>query len=290
MGATIEELGEFLKQEPPRSVPRVIRKAGLKGSTWVAILFGFIFVGAGIPFLYIFFPWNLASEIQLDYGEIVTTKGTIQTMTETSMTMRSRHQRYGTPVSEVIFTFPVKNAAASQGQQLIQNGTCYITGALYQRVGRAKGNQTKRVLIQPGQRVTIEYLKRDPSICRVKGARLNPAGNFGIFIILFPILGFCLVYFSLRHRKMKMHLLKYGHFATGVVTDINPSGVRFNGEVQYAITVTFNPGDGDLTSTCNAPDRWVKDDERKMEGGENVGILYDPHKPQRMLITDSLIQ
>ncbi|MHC4885815.1 MAG: DUF3592 domain-containing protein [Planctomycetota bacterium] len=267
MAITIESLGEFLAQNPPRSVPEEIRKricSGFLGRG--SLLFGFAFGGFALPFLYFFFPWGWHIDLRLALSETQKTTAKIVGNDRTRMNIGGSRGRSGTPVYEVSFTF-----SPTGGEPIRSVG--YTTGDRF-TVGRW---------------TNVEYAKGNPQVCRLQNARTSMVGAFGLFVLIFPLVGFGMVYFVYRGRRRKMELLQLGAFASGRVVDVVRTNVQVNNQYRHKVNVAFEVDGMEQSSTYNAYGADVKLAEGKRDSGEPVGVLYDPKDPSRVLLADALL-
>lgn len=257
MSVSIEDLGAFLQQMTPRDVPPNIRR---KKQQRGLLLFGFIFFLFGLPFVYIFFPWGMADELALDLGSPATAQGTVTSVEKTGLSINKAL------VYAIRFTF------SAPGGRTVE-GISYETG--------------KRV--HEGRTVEIEYSTDDPTFCRVKGSRLTKTGYFTLFVIVFPAVGFFLMFFTWRSNQRNLHLLRNGVFTRGEVAAVDKTNVEVNRQPRYKITVSFDTDVGQTMTSYNAYGDEVRLARQRMESGEQVGILYNPDNRARVLLVDSLL-
>lgn len=260
MPVTIEELKAFLSKNPPRPVPGTIRREAMKRAPLAVVLIGLLFGGFGVPFTCIFFPHRLPQDLALNAAGRSVPDAVVVAEEQTGMS-ENDHQ-----VVRYEFSF---RTPAGVGV----TGACYRTGASFSL------NQT----------VTAEYLPGSPSVARIKGCRLSPFGWGGGFVVIFPIVGFTIASFGWRSRRRLRALLSAGLFGAGRITSVDTTNVTVNNKPMYRVTVSFRAGGGDVTTTYSAYGADVDLARRKQQGGETVGLLYDPDDPQRVFLVDALV-
>jgi len=264
MSVTVEDLGALLKREPPREIPRSIRKK--KRGLYALVGFGAFFVLFSVPFMWLFFPWQLADELALDLGDPATISGQVVRVEKTNLSVGGGEHTEGTPVYAIHFTFET-----SGGETV--TGVCYEVGLRHKE----------------GQAVQIEYSSDTPSRSRVKGCKLNPTGYFGCLVIIFPLVGTLMCFFGMRARVRFLRLIRHGAFARGEVVDVKATNVTVNGQKRYKITVSYDSRRGQTVTTYNAYGEDVTVARKRMESAEQVGLLYDPEHPGRVQILDALL-
>ncbi|MGE0605840.1 MAG: DUF3592 domain-containing protein [Pirellulales bacterium] len=266
MPITLQELGEFLKAPAPREVPKSIRRQQLKGGLGCfPVLFGGFFAAFGSVFLVIFFPWRIVQELALDLGRPAVIDGTVTLSEETSMSQGGGKHRKGTPIHRIRYRFQPPGKLPSQG-------VCY-------RVGRG---------YPEGKKVRIEYQPYGPSFSRIEKCRVNPFGYGGGFVLLFPAIGLTMLGFSLRGRRRQMRLLRNGLFANGQIMAVDATNLTVNNQQRYKVSVAFDAQGLPQTAIYNAYGADVALAQRKLAASEAVGLLYDPARPSRVLLVDSL--
>lgn len=257
---SVDQLAAFLKQRPPRSVPSVIKRKALKGGIFGVILFGLIFSGMGVPFLYIFFPWRLLDELSLNTSG-TTTEGIVTGKEETNMNENDRR------VYRYRFSF-IDNTG-NHG-----DGVCYKTGSGFKKADKVK----------------VQYLDSDPSICRIEKCRLSPFGWGAGFVIIFPLVGILVLFFAIRARSRKMQLLRSGLFSTGRIESVDITNVTVNNQRRYKVTVSFDDAAGrDHSTSYGAYGHDVTLATQKQQENATVGLLYHPTNPKRILLVDTLL-
>lgn len=260
MPVTIEELKEFLSHEPPRPVPPAVRKEAMKRVPLIITLMGLLFAAFGVPFVGIFVPWRLPDDLSLSAGGVTAPDAVVLREESTGMSENDRR------VYRYVFEFET-----AAGERM--TGTCYRTGSSF----------------QAGQRVDAQYLSARPAVSRIAGTRLSPFGWGGGFVIIFPIVGLCMVVFPLRSRGRLMRLLRRGRFATGRIVSVDATNVRVNKEMRHRVTVTFSHGFDTQTTTYAAYGADVLLAQQKQAAGESIGLLYDERDPRRVFLVNTLI-
>ncbi|MHC4873323.1 MAG: hypothetical protein ACYTFY_15875 [Planctomycetota bacterium] len=268
MTVTLNTIEEFLRQPKPRSVPGDIFKKALKNSFGGALGFvlGIFFFIFGAVFSFIFFPWTIGTELQLDMGTPEIAEGKITSTEKTSMSVGGGKHSKGTPVYRIRFSF---NA---EGKNDIR-GVSYVTGNRYSR----------------GSGVRIEYIKGSPESCRIKGLRTSAFGYGGLFVVIFPAVGAVIFIIAFNSRRKTKTVLQNGEFSMGQIAEVKATNVKVNNQTRYKVSVSFDLNGFDKTSTYNAYGPAVSFARNKMESEEPVGILYNPDNDKQLIVIDSLL-
>lgn len=261
MAVTLEDVERFLRQSVPRQVPkdilqRLLSPAGLG----FLFFFGGVFFLLGSIFCIIFFPWRLPSEVMLDWGWGGQAEAMVTEVEKTNMHVNKSR------VMRVMYEFVTD-------QDVSYEGFCYLT-----RKAPAEGALT-----------TVEYLRGNPKMSRLEGGRINPFGYGGSFVVIFPVVGFGILAGAYWYRRSKLRLLQYGEFAMATVQSIESTNVRVNNQTRFKITLDVPSLRHRATVETYAYGADVNLARKRMDSGESIGVLYDPAKPKRLLIIDSLL-
>lgn len=261
MSVSLEQLEVFLREPPPRAVPRNILRRCLRHSLgWFGYLFGGIFFGVGLVLATIFFPWRLREELALDLGSPEQSTATIESCQATKMEVNKAR------VYRVRYQFRTKD-----GQPI--EGTCYVTGKSY----------------APGESVDVEYLASLPQWNRLQGGHVNAIGYFGVFMAPFPLIGAVVLWLSWGARRRAVGLLRHGIFALGHVQDVQATNVMINNQRRYRVIVDYEAAGQPYVAHYHAYGEEVELARRHQANGEEIGLLYDPDRPERVLFAESLL-
>jgi len=261
MAVTLEDLETFLRQPVPRTIPTAIRRRGLGGGMGLfGLLFGGLFATVGIAFSFIFFPWQLRPELALDFGRGAEHEGVVVAVHETNMKIND------VKVRRVVFEFTVTDGDVHRAE-------CYYTG---QPPG-------------PGAEVTVETVSGRPDQSRIEGGRINTFGYFGSFTIVFPIVGFGVLGWTVIYRRRRIRILRDGEFALGTLREVTPTSMRVNNQIVYRLKIdaTIDGKPKALIHRCHGEAASVARDHHRNE--EPVGLLLDPEKRSRVLLVDTLL-
>jgi hypothetical protein len=265
---TVEEIGAFLATPPPREIPKGIREQAFKGSaTRFLILFGLIFLLVGGFASWMLKIWRIPCDMALDLGETRSAEATILSSVSTNVSVGGSSGSSGTPIYEVRFRF-----IPEDGEEI--SGVNYTTGSRYRR-----GNRTEAI-----------YLEGYPAICRLSDASYSMTGYPGLAILLFPLAGGGLAFFSWRKRRRRLRLLRDGRFTTGSVRKTETTGMQINNKRVHRIHVHYKAGGEERDTHYTGFGEDAKYADAKLEAGEPIGLLYDPDAPERVLAADSLIE
>ncbi|MDR2980689.1 MAG: DUF3592 domain-containing protein [Puniceicoccales bacterium] len=252
-----EELTQLLAAPAPRPVSWKLQRR--LGVGYVPLtLFGAVFFLFGLPFLYIFFPWQIVNEWRLYREGAAQTEGRIIEAKETGGSEND--------VSVWSYGFSFKDSSGAD-----VSGRCYHTGEKWQN----------------GSHVTVRYLPGNPQIACIEGARMGEFSVFAGFVIIFPVSGVAMVVISLWLLRRKLRLVKYGKLGDFLITDMQETSVRINDQPQYKITL--QPVDGSVTKPIvfKLHDYVeVKFARNRHERGERVFAFFNPHKPKHALLPE----
>ena len=243
---------------PPRHVPLTVRVRLLFGG--FLNQFGWIFFGFGMVFVWSFTLQADLTSWHLFRGRLETCEGTVTASKKTSFSEGGSKRRRGTPVYANHYSFTDSAGAEHQG-------VSYKTG----------------VRLNAGDKVTVEYLPARPEISRIKGMRRKPVGPWGLLVVLFPLVGACLVISGVRRGLRAGRLLRFGEQTTGRLKSKTPTNTKVNNQRVYKLVFDFEGCDGaryEATAKTHRPE--------KLEDERDEPLLYDPTRPSQAVMLDAL--
>ncbi len=260
MAVTLNEIDEFLRQSTPRNIPANIRECLLPICAFQSyIILGGVLLGFVLLFFVIFFSWNVATEMILDTAQSSQSEALVTTVEDTSMRVNKRQ------VKRVKYEFTTRQEQKSQGYS-------YFT----------------RDIPAVDSRRTVSYLTSNPKLNRLEGGRLNPTGYWGFLIAILPTAGLVFVLATLGYRRNKMRVLRLGQFELAQVQSIEATNVIVNKQRRFIISMDI-PSQRDLGPFVHyGYGREVDLAQQRKDSSEPLGVLFDPAKPSRMIIIDSL--
>ena len=262
MNVTSDDIAQLLASSPPRKVPPPVARAVLGGrGVWALPVFGLIFGGMGVLFMFVFFPWRFADDWRLDSEQALTVPGTITSVSRTSLSMnRTRVMEFG-------FRFTPADGRVRQG-------VCYVTGQ------RWSANEA----------VTVRYLPGTPELARVEGARLSASSSGSAFVALFPLIGAALVVWFVVDRRRTRRLLREGRVTEATVVSAEPTMASVNRQVVHKIVITSSDLQGGRPVTVNRfKPAEVNLVQKHLREKQPVFVLYDPQKHTRVLFPEALL-
>lgn len=260
MSVNFGEIKEFLQQPAPRSVPARIRKLVLSTTGLnVRLLAGAGLLGFGLLVSLLFFPRKLVGELLLDHSEYRQAEARVTDLVTSRLSVNKRS------VHRATYEFTV--------DQRKHNGSSYHT----------------KDLPTPNGHRTVHYLASDPTVNRLAGGSLNPVGYLGALMGLFPLVGLVILFGALRNRHHRLRILRVGKFALAHVRSIDATNVRINNQLRFRITIQLESPEvpEPLELYRHGPE--VDLARRSLESSEPTGVLYDPARPSRLIILESLL-
>ncbi|UCG48137.1 MAG: DUF3592 domain-containing protein [Phycisphaerales bacterium] len=243
---------------PPRHVPLTVRVRLLFGG--FLNQFGWIFFGFGMVFVWGFTLQADLTSWHVFRGRLETCEGTVTASKKTSFSEGGSKRRRGTPVYANHYSFTDSAGAEHQG-------VSYKTG----------------VRLNIGHKVTVEYLAARPEISRIKGMRRSPVGPWGLLVVLFPLVGACLVILGIRRGLRAGRLLRFGEQTTGRLKSKTATNTKVNNQRVYKLVFDFEGCDGvryEASAKTHRPE--------KLEDERDEPLLYDPMYPSRAVMLDAL--
>ncbi|MEO7413692.1 MAG: hypothetical protein ABIZ81_10065 [Opitutaceae bacterium] len=255
-----DQLAAVLASPIPRVLPREVRRAILSQAAPLSFgIFGALFGGFGLVFVWIFFPRNIAQEWRLNSEETARAAGFIHGAADTWMTVNKEK------VSIYLFEFRNEAGAMLRGQ-------CFTTGRRW----------------QTGDIVDIIYLRENPAIARPDGARLSSTNMGSMIVVLFPLGGAGLALWVAISRRRTVNAFVNGRVIEAFVTDIEHTQTIVNDYSVYKITFE-QPG---LAHEPIILRHWkpkvVAFLQTRRETQQPVFLLADPRNPTVFFLPETL--
>jgi hypothetical protein len=218
--------------------------------------FGWSFFGFGLIFF-----WTFAMNADLSFihfiGDVVTVKGVATNSFETGASQNK------TPV--------FKNSYKLTTEEGIE----------------FKDSSYSSRNIRIGETIVIEYPKGKPQYSRIKGMRRQIFGPIVLFVVIFPVAGLVLLFFSIKKSLRALRLLKYGELTKGKFISKEPTNTGINGQNVYKLTFRFMDTVGneyDVSEETHLPHLLEDNNEKRLlylKSNPSYAIMLDslPHSP-----------
>jgi hypothetical protein len=199
---------------PPRRPGQRARKLifGYQAGQKVFGLVGLIFLIVGLPFVAIF-AGQVPSDLTLAVTGRPATGRVVVADLDRSTTVNGRHP------TEVRFTYSVGDRSYE---------------------ARSSALDEQLVALAPNDAVAIEVASVRPAWARVSGTTRSWTGYFGLFTLIFPLLGASLLVIGIRARRRAIRAFTFG---MPVVARVVQSGldtsVRINGRHPFQVVWQF---------------------------------------------------
>lgn len=228
--------------------------------SWFKLVFGLIFGCFSMYFVGAFFPWKFWDEWRLAQDG-KPAQGLVRFASETNVSINEgRVWLY-----EFGFT-------GADGREY--RGECYTTGRVWGR----------------GSSVAVRYLSAVPAVAVIEGARLSKSDWSGVFVLIFPLVGFGMVASIVLSARRDQWLLRHGTIAEADVLSVDETTKKENYESVYRIVLRsphFNQGAPLTIKRVNKDD--VELALERAHDNQPVYVLYDPKRPRRLIFPEALI-
>ncbi|MBI3551800.1 MAG: hypothetical protein HY077_04725 [Elusimicrobia bacterium] len=242
----------FTLAPPPREVPLSVFIQELLGDFLTQ--FGFIFIGFGMVFVWIFVA-------QADFRAWYDFRGPLETAEGRLVScQRTNFSENNTAVYALSYVFP-----GPGGVQ--RSGTSYRLGGCPPAESSAG----------------VEWPAGRSERSRIKGLRTSVMPSFVAFVLIFPLVGLVCAFFGLRSGLKDVALLARGKLASGKLVEKKPTNTKINDRTVYEMVFSFVDDHGleRRASTKTHMPELLEDQERE-------NLLYDPQNPSRMATLDTL--
>ncbi|MBC7684917.1 MAG: hypothetical protein H7176_06765 [Bdellovibrionales bacterium] len=190
------------------------------------------------------------------------------------------HFRHTDPVVMGIVTDYRASGASSNKREILEYRYFYKVGNTAFE-GRSFSGDS---YVVAGQSVLVQYVPDSPALSRIQGMRARPFGWYvAVWAMVFPAIGFGMLYLNFRTFRKNLHLLTVGRLAKGSVTGKNATGMRINDRVVYQVFFKFKDAGGNEHEACVTTHRVEALGDERTEP-----LLYDPANPGQAALLDTL--
>ena len=230
---------------------------GIQLKIWfgnVLTIIGLAFVLMGLPFSILFFPFSSIFAPSFDENDPVTSA----IITESTPTNSSINK---VTVYKYTYTYQINGKGNF-------NGYGYSTGNLY----------------DVNTEISIYYKADKPELSKAKDLRTSEfGGELTFFVLVFPLIGLVMLFFSIRKAIKQIYILKIGELAEGKLLFKNPTNTKINNKTVYELTFEFKAKDGQIYQTIATTHQYHKLEDEQLEK-----LIYDPDMPINAVLLDAL--
>ena len=140
------------------------------------------------------------------------------------------------------------------------------------------------VYISKGSQVNVQYVEDNPEISRIEG---TTKGSFPVwvlfFILIFPVIGYILLYVGIRKNLKFINLLKYGKIGMGTFKNKEATGGKVNNHTIMRYFFDFQADDGQMYIATGDTHHY-----HRLEDEPQEKLVYNPAYPHENVLIDSL--
>jgi hypothetical protein len=172
----------------------------------------------------------------------------------------------------------VESTGASQNKQRVyaHHYEYSVAGRTFQGTSYGTGEDTSE-----GREVAIDYDEGSPQRSRISGMRRNMFGPFAAFVLIFPAIGFVILYFATTTGAERNALLRDGILTTGSLIRREPTNMTVNKQRVWQVTFEFNDRNGQRRETSASGT-----DTSRLQDEQREPLLYDPNDPEKAYVLD----
>ena len=186
----------------------------------------------------------------------------------------------GSTATAIATVTHVDDTAASESHQRIyaNHYSFFADGRPFEGVSYSTGNS-----LAPLSKATVEYLDSNPGRSRLEGMRRGMFSPVVLFVLIFPLIGLAIVYFSLKYGMKSNRLFTYGIPAYGKLRDKRPTNTRVNNRPVWELVFDYRAQNGQTyeASTRTSMIERLTDDREEP-------LLYDPDAPSEAVFLDEM--
>lgn len=259
-----DELARVPKQPPRTGVLPGMRFAAAIPRATLILLLAFVLLFATFPLSIM----NSDPKAKLALGPSTATQGRVLSATDVSGCRGSASRR-------IVYTFSAPSGEEFRGSVVVCEGSSYYTA-------------------QPGDKIAVRYLTRDPADNAVAGIDNNepPVFLFMIFPFFFLVMFSPLYFPQLREVMRARRLYKKGVLAQGNVVFVKRRSAAtwpgFPGSSNADVYVSYQlPSGGDAETVAWCANDWLIN---QLSPGSTVHILLPPDKSSRGALLEAYIR
>lgn len=243
---------------PPRAVPLPVQLRVLFGG--MVSQMGWLFLGFGLIFVWVFaVNVDFSGPLRLIMRQ-VETRGQVTAIEDTNISEGGDDDSPGTPIYRILYRFAGPGGRTLEGESF--------------SVGTD---------LQPGDAVRVEYAASNPENSRIAGLRQAPLPLFGMFVIIFPLIGLVMVVYSLMEGIKGIQLLRGGELAQATLISAEPTSMSVNNRPVVRLTFDFTDADGRLHEVASRTTH-----PELLQDQQTEPVLYDPRRPDHAVMLDAL--
>jgi hypothetical protein len=250
------ELKQFMHNPAPRRLSPSLRKHFSKSAgVWTVMIFGGFFAAFGSFFCVMFVPWKWLHEYALDKAPPRFVEGCVSRVEKTNMS--------------------VNEASVWKYEARFVDGAQEMTSVGY-TTGRS---------FSEGEEVFVRVHPQKPELHCPQGMRMSRPPLGSSFVLLFPLVGFSLMFAPWIARKRRLDLYENGAIAEIEVIAVKETNMTVNDRRVYQFSVKFPhlPQIVEVKKTSYEDASLL---QRAYVTKEKLHVFYDPKKPKRFVTVD----
>lgn len=216
-------------------------------------IIGLSFAVLGSVFVFAFFP------VQAVFGEKAT-ENDVTAEGKITKVLTSNAEVNGESVYKFVYTYTTSNGEFT--------GQGYATGEIFDE----------------GDDLIVYYKARKPEVSMVPELRKGEFGSFvGWLVMIFPLIGFIMLFFGTRNTIRTVGVLKVGMLAKGKLLKMEPTNTKIDDQTVYAMTFEFTGKDGKQYQCIAKTHKTynLQDDDEEQ-------LFYDSNNPENAVLLDTL--
>jgi len=152
-------------------------------------------------------------------------------------------------------------------------------GSKFTGIGYSTGS-----LYESGSAISVYYKADEPMFSRAADLRTSEFdGGITLFVLIFPLIGLIMLFFSARKAIKEIYILKIGELAEGKLLFKTPTNTQINKQTVYALTFEFKASDGQVYQAVTKTHQYQRLEDEQLEK-----LVYDPDMPTNTVLLDAL--
>jgi hypothetical protein len=148
------------------------------------------------------------------------------------------------------------------------NGSGYTTGNIF----------------RIGSEIKVQYQQDNFAVSKSNDLRSSEfGGGFTLFVLIFPVIGLIMLFFSTKKAIKEVYILKIGELAEGRLLSKIPTNTKINNQTVYELQFQFEATNGQMYQAKCRTHQYYRLEDEQLEK-----LVYDPDMPSNAVMLDAL--
>jgi hypothetical protein len=152
-------------------------------------------------------------------------------------------------------------------------------GKTFSGTGYTTGN-----MFEIGNEIKVQYQQDNYAVSKTNDLRSSEfGGGFTLIVLIFPLTGMIMLFFSTRKAIKEVYILKIGELAEGRLLSKIPTNTKINNQTVFELQFEFKASDGQIYQAKCRTHQYYRLEDEQLEK-----LVYDPDMPSNAVMLDAL--